>query len=263
MTTKLRKTLPGILLSVLITTAAACPADAAKLTAARIGRHSDFSRIVFEFEAPARYQVRQEEGAQRITVVFFDSSGDVAQPLAPANSSCITAAVIAKQDNDIVADITLSSPQFRLKPFIIQEPFRMVLDIYCRQAVEAAPLSPQSAEGPASNAIIAQSLESEDQKAQPRPQSHGIRQIKMPASINEPVGRPAEKKFMFPKNMIALLAVLSLIIIILIGVIALQYRTRRGKSASDARRMPMKASNDMLVSIDARIREKLQSNKNR
>jgi stringent starvation protein B len=245
----------------LITTAAG-PAGAAKLSAGRIGRHSSYSRIVFEFEEPAQYRIQEQKDIGRLAVVFFDSFGDVPQSLATENSRCIQAAVIAKQDEDLVADISLFSPRYRLKPFTLQNPFRMVLDIFCSEETDSTPLPPESNKAAPVNASSVQPPLPAPSESPSRPTRPLNQQNNIPLRM-ENFGPAPVKNSAFQKDIIAILAALSLIIIILAGVIVLQHRSHPKNTGINAGRIRLKTSRDMLASIDAQIRDKLQANKNR
>ena len=262
MIAKLRNILPCIFLSVLLIATAAGPAGAAKLSAARIGRHSDYSRIVFEFEEPAQYRIQEQKDVDRLAVVFFDSSGDVPQSLPPENSRCIRAVVISEQDENLVADISLFSPRYRLKPFTLQNPFRMVLDIFCLEETDSAPLPPESNKAVPVNASNVRPPLPAPSESPSRPRHPLNQQKKIPLPMENFGPAPTENST-FQKDIIAILAALSLIIIILAGVIVLQHRSHPKNTGTNAGRIRLKTSKDMLASIDAQIRDKLQENKNR
>lgn len=108
------------------------PAEAAQLRHIRIGEHGTFTRIVFEFDGHVRFQEPVIKGRGRFSIVFFDSATTEALPFQKLRERTkrVSAVEFIQQGPNLTANVTLSSPDFKLNFFSFFGPDRVVLDIY-------------------------------------------------------------------------------------------------------------------------------------
>jgi hypothetical protein len=104
-------------------------ASAAKLQEIRTGKKSGFTRLVFQFEAPSRFQVKEQVAANQLAFVFFETTSGL---LGTNQNPSDTVKTIAVQQNgpDLDVVVVLSAPGYRLKTFTLTEPHRVVFDLY-------------------------------------------------------------------------------------------------------------------------------------
>lgn len=229
----------------------------ALLTDIRMGKHKDFSRIVFEFQNDAPYHITPDHGSGRISIAFKGAATDIPASAVTADADdCIHALGMSPQDNDLLIDVTVSSARFQINPFALKEPFRLVVDITCLEEAEtmAEPSRPEPepiALGAADAPPISKNLPKKQD-----PDISGTPSAVDPADVRP---TPSDQHAGFQNYLIVLLAVLSLIIIFLAGFIIYQYRTAHEKLLQESSAEKLKRSEDVLSSIDVKIRKKLQA----
>lgn len=108
----------------------AAPAWSAKILDARVGVHDEYTRIVFELDAPAGYQIEHNEPVPGISelVVSLDASATPMDLTAP-DSDLVDGIQIQSDGDRSVVRIQLSTPDVRLKEMILTKPPRIVLDM--------------------------------------------------------------------------------------------------------------------------------------
>jgi hypothetical protein len=231
-------------------------AIAVALMEIRMARHDDFSRIVFEFKDDVPYQLSSDHGSGHISIIFDGATSNIPAPIIKENSVCIDDLAISQQNNHVTVDITISATSFHLNPFTIKDPFRMVLDISCLKDADVAPaLSRPEPEQiiPLKQPDIA-FADTPVEKPEP-----GIVMKGLTSATSDIQTSPSSEAAEFQKYLIVILAILSLIIIILAGIIIFRYRAAPEKSLQDSSAKKLKHSQDMLSSIDEKIREKLRT----
>ena len=248
--------MPDVLLSAFLIMFLGCPVMAAVLTEIRVGRHDDFSRIVFEFQDPVAYQLIPKDRSGHATMMFFDAVSSMAHPPILENSQCVEAVTISRQENALVADITLSGGQSRRKPFVIKDPIRIVLDVYCNEKTAVVPIpSPPDTRQTAPAELPAPS----DLSVEPNPMQNSATAPKVIMAPPARIPRAANENRTYQKYLVVILAALSLVILTLAGIMIYQNRTSRKKTTYDGAAIRLQKSEDMLFSIDAKIREKLRT----
>lgn len=105
-------------------------AKGAQLRYIRIGEHEGFTRVVFEFRGPAVFEKPQVRGKGKLSVVFLDTTTALPRQISTETTKRVDTIEFVQQDTHLAAQITLSFPYFRLKPFSLSSPERVVLDIY-------------------------------------------------------------------------------------------------------------------------------------
>jgi hypothetical protein len=100
------------------------PAEAAQLRHIRIGEHKTFTRIIFEFDGHVRFQEPVIKGKGRFSIVFFDSVTTEALPFQKLRERTkrVSAVEFIHQEPHLTANVTLSSPDFKLNFFSLFSP---------------------------------------------------------------------------------------------------------------------------------------------
>lgn len=104
-------------------------ASAAKLQEIRTGKKSGFTRLVLQFEAPPRFQIKEQTAANQLDLVFFETTSGLLR--ANRNYSAPVETVAVQQNGpDLDVVVALSVPGYSLKTFVLTEPHRVVFDLY-------------------------------------------------------------------------------------------------------------------------------------
>jgi len=106
----------------------AAPAGAVRVTDVRVGQHDDYTRIVFDLDAPAGYRLeRNEAGKSAEVLVRFDAG---AQPKVVRSLSKLVEEVrLESRPEGAVAHIVLRSRDVRLVDQALSGPSRVVIDV--------------------------------------------------------------------------------------------------------------------------------------
>jgi hypothetical protein len=228
------------------------------LTEIRLGKHDDFSRIVFEFQSDVQYHLTPDHVTGHISIVFDGARTHVPIPGIDEDSVCIDTLGVSQQETNLIVDIGVSTPRFQMNPFTLLEPFRLVVDITCQTEVvemDQQPLSDPATVIPEKPHDIS-SANIPEKKQEP-----DITMKDLVEATAETRQIPFDKTAGVQNYLIVLLAILSLIIIVLAGIILYQYRTSHEKSLQEDSTKKFERSEDMLSSIDKKIRKKLQAYK--
>lgn len=113
-------------------------ADAAEVVDMRLGRHPEFTRVVFELDAPAGYSLEQstlEGGGSELVVTLDASAVDQEKSL---RQSLVKKVSLTGQGQRSVARIHLSPGKLRVKEMILANPPRIVLDVLAPPATKTA-----------------------------------------------------------------------------------------------------------------------------
>jgi hypothetical protein len=122
--------LRGLLAAALVwTLLAVAPAWSSEVVQVRVGNHPNFTRVVFEFDAPTGYRVeRRAEGeAENAIVVTFDAASP-ARKIVSRSPGVESVSVEAASDR-AVARIVTHQPGLPIKEMILTDPPRVVLDL--------------------------------------------------------------------------------------------------------------------------------------
>ena len=255
-------------------------AFAAKLLEVRTGQKSGFTRLVFQFEAPPRFQVQDAAAPGQLSITFLETTADLPQKkrtyTAPVESIAIN------QDGaHLTAVVALSIAHIRLKSFTLIEPHRVVFDLYPAAAAEstvklnelvvresaatgsaaAAPTPPTvKAPEPAanepepvivkdyqtpeleSNTAISESVQELEKPEPPVPVKEDSQNRSLPTAASaQPTNQPAAKTDVsvkkpmpsafgtFQRNLIIVLAGISIVILALIGFLLMQKKNNAAK----------------------------------
>ena len=220
------------------------PAETTVLEKIRMANHDTYTRIVFEFSAPVHYQFSKDADAGLISVRFLETTSKLPPTPVSGAQDCIHTLSTIEDGNDIVANIQFDPKEVRLSPFTIQEPDRVVLDIFCAETPVAITAPPEPRDMAPVPVSVAKTLATERETTPP------------------PVEQPPRYQDLYPKNgysqkyLLLLLAAITGVIVLLIALIIFQKKSISeshvaGKSDSTG------DSDDMVHVIDAKIKEKL------
>lgn len=105
-------------------------AQAAKITSIRAGDHERFTRIVFQSRSPVSFTKPVTTNPGKLSMVLSDTVTDLPAQTAFHTTAQIKVVDLTQKGPDLVADITLSFAFFKVKPYALTSPHRIVLDIY-------------------------------------------------------------------------------------------------------------------------------------
>lgn len=162
----------------------ASPAWAAQVRDVRIGRHPDFTRVVFELDAPAGYKVERDESAPGSSELVISLDAKAAKRKVDAPRSLVTGVVIEPAGEGSIARIGLEGEGLLLKEMILAKPSRIVLDILRKE-----PRAPTraSAPKPVPKKTVAQSPEPSRSVPEPAPKpEREAAKAPSPEPVSEP-----------------------------------------------------------------------------
>ena len=154
----------------------ALPALATEVVQVRVGKHPDFTRVVFELDGPARYRVEKHEGASPELVVTINAASRART--IRSKSEGIKGVEVTSQGQTSVARVALRKPGLRLKEMILANPSRIVLDLVHG---ESAPKPVAKAPAPAPKPAVAPKPVARQPEPAPKP------------SVPEPAPEPIAK----------------------------------------------------------------------
>jgi len=110
----------------------AAETQAANLKYLRTAKHPDFTRIVFEFQNPAKFKEPVIDGKGKFTVVFPDSTTVLPRQILYNKTQIqpVRSIEFVQKGTLLTAGIKLSFPYFKLKAFSLSGPDRVVIDAY-------------------------------------------------------------------------------------------------------------------------------------
>ncbi len=155
----------------------AAPAFAATLGQVRVGRHPTFTRVVFEFDAPAGYRVVRS-GDELVVTLEADS-----RPRKIVTGSPLIESVqVEGGDERVVARIRLRNPDLPMKEMILSNPPRIVLDLMGTDLERGPSALAKKPSKPKTTTA-----------AKPKPKPETV------ASTSKPAPKPAPKPAVAPK----------------------------------------------------------------
>ncbi len=176
----LRRAIPIALLLLLV----AAPAHANRIVQVRVGNHPTFTRLVFELDAFAGYQVERaaaSSGAEQLTVTLEAST-----PPREIHSKSvgIESVSIAEGVGQAIAQIRLRKSGLQMKEMILSNPPRVVLDfVHSADAVAELKRDPYAKSAPAESPT-----REEPAVAPPKPKP-----APKPAAAPKPAPKPEPK----------------------------------------------------------------------
>ncbi len=124
----------------------AVKAEAAEILKVRIGRHAEFTRVVFELDRAAGYRIERANPASDVTELVISFEATSIPRLVESSKSLITQVEVRPSGSRSVARIRLAKDGLRLKEMILASPPRIVIDVLSDQ--KAAPAVAKTAVKP-------------------------------------------------------------------------------------------------------------------
>ncbi|RLD01619.1 MAG: hypothetical protein DRI65_15475, partial [Chloroflexota bacterium] len=127
----------GIALGVLL---AAGVAQSAQVVEMRVGRHPDFTRVVFELDSPAGYSLERNASEAGVSELVVTLSAGAETEKVAIKKGLIEEVNLVGGNHSATAHIRLSSKGLRVKEMILANPPRIVLDVMAPKVAKAAPV---------------------------------------------------------------------------------------------------------------------------
>src|SRR5215475_221792 len=121
--------------------ATAAPTPSARVTEVRVGAHPGFTRVVFELDARAGYQIetRDEAGGREVVVTLQAAS---APHRIAGHGPLITRVDVEPSDAHAIAHVRLRGEPTTVKELLLASPPRIVLDFVLPASLAPAPAKP-------------------------------------------------------------------------------------------------------------------------
>jgi hypothetical protein len=166
--------------------------SAASLVEVRVGRHAEFTRVVFETDAPVRYELAGE-GEGELRVRLFAT----ATPRRLGSKSNVLREVVIEADpSGAVARLALKQrDSVDVKQMVLDNPPRIVIDLIPRTALARAPVTVTAKKGPAQVAKAEPApvpAEVRPEPPPPAPAAEGVAEAPAPAPAEPPPAPRAE-----------------------------------------------------------------------
>jgi hypothetical protein len=125
-------------------------ARAAEVVEVRVGRHPDFTRVVFELDRAAGYRIeRSDPSSKNAELIVSLDAGSIPRRI-QSSKSFIEQVVVEPSGSRSIARIRLAKGGLKLKEMILASPPRIVLDVISESGiVTAATTKPTTASKPA------------------------------------------------------------------------------------------------------------------
>ena len=137
-----------MLLALGLLVVAAWPALAAEVVEVRVGRHPEFTRVVFELDRAAGYRIeRSAPGAKESELIVSLEAGSIPRRI-QSTKSFIEQVVVEPSGGRSVARIRLARDGLKLKEMILASPPRIVLDVIAEGNGSATPAGTASTASP-------------------------------------------------------------------------------------------------------------------
>ena len=106
------------------------PLNAAELKDVRVGTYDTFTRVVFQFDRPVKFDkpIVQNQGA--FTVIFRDVKTSLSEQSLKSKSKGLNSLKISSQAPHLKADVGLPFSNLAIKAFVLKGPDRVVVDVY-------------------------------------------------------------------------------------------------------------------------------------
>jgi hypothetical protein len=249
-------------------------AQAANLKYVRTAKHHNFTRIVFEFENPARFNDPVIDGEGKFSMVFPDSTTVLPPQILYKTTriQVVHSIELIQKGTLLTAGIKLTFPYFKLKTFSLPGPDRVVIDAYLMTPPPKEDVSEESLHaGPSAKELKGR----ETKKPKVIPEKFPVKEIKVPASPIKTQSAPAEKATQGRQNqaeslpstgenynlqtyMLVLLNLLTIVIIMLLGFNLLKKKSGIGSEHLDNIPDSLKTGDESIAAIDTMINKKFK-----
>ncbi|MEZ4279986.1 MAG: hypothetical protein R3F21_10285 [Myxococcota bacterium] len=132
--------------------ASAAPIQAAEVVEVRVGRHPEFTRVVFELDRAAGYRIeRSDPNAKTAELIISLEAGSIPRRI-QSSKSFIEQVVVEPNGTRSIARIRLARGGLRLKEMILASPPRIVLDVISEDGATTASSTVKAATRPVQSA---------------------------------------------------------------------------------------------------------------
>lgn len=167
--------------------AAPLAAFSAQVVEVRVGRHPDFTRVVFELDRAAGYRIeRNDPGSKNAELIVSLEAGSIPRRI-QSSKSFIEQVVIEPSGTRSVARIRLAKGGLKLKEMILASPPRIVLDVISEQAGG----TPIAAKPPTSSTPVSSTTKPTAEPSRPTPTK--VAAPTTPASRPGPAATPTSE----------------------------------------------------------------------
>ncbi len=129
----------------------ASQAWAAEVVEVRVGRHPDFTRVVFELDRSAGYRIERSDPSSKDSELIISLEAGSIPRRIQSTKSFIEQVVVEPSGTRSIARIKLARGGLRLKEMILASPPRIVLDVIAEDGSPAPTTAPTNAPNTALN----------------------------------------------------------------------------------------------------------------
>jgi hypothetical protein len=122
-----------------------CPSYAAKLKDIRVGEYETHTRIVFEHGDTIAHETLRPSASGQLSVVFPDTELDLIRKIPIDRSNHLKEIKIWQRQNELSLVLTFAFSRFRYELSRIDQPKRLVLDVYPMTPAETTSISKSEA----------------------------------------------------------------------------------------------------------------------
>jgi len=115
----------------------ASSAWAAEIVEVRVGRHAEFTRVVFELDRAAGYRIERVDPASDVAELVVSLEASTIPRRIQSSKSLIEQVEVEPSGSRAIARIRLSKSGLRLKEMILANPPRIVLDVFSDEPIVA------------------------------------------------------------------------------------------------------------------------------
>jgi len=249
-------------------------AQAVNLKYVRTAKHHNFTRIVFEFEKPARFNDPVIDGEGKFSMVFPDSTTVLPPQILYKTTriQLVHSIELIQKGTLLTAGIKLTFPYFKLKTFSLPGPDRVVIDAYLMTPPPVEDMLEESLHaGPSSKELKGP----ETKKPKVIQEKSPVKETKVPASPTKTQSAPTEKathgrqkqaeslpstgeNYNLQTYMLVLLNILAIVIILLLVFNLLKKKS--GINSEHLGNIPdsLKTGDESIAAIDAMINKKFK-----
>ncbi len=119
--------------------ASALPAWAAEIVEVRIGRHPEFTRVVFELDRATGYRIDRSDPSTDVAELVVSLEASSIPRSIQSKKSLIENVEVESVGSRSIARVRLAKDGLRLKEMILTNPPRIVLDVLVEESVAQAP----------------------------------------------------------------------------------------------------------------------------
>jgi hypothetical protein len=117
----------------------ASTALAAEIVEVRVGRHAEFTRVVFELDRAAGYRIERADPTSDVAELVVSLEASSIPRRIQSSKSLIVQVEVEPSGSRSIARIRLAKDGLRLKEMILASPPRIVLDVFSDQPIVAKP----------------------------------------------------------------------------------------------------------------------------